>query len=391
MNDCWSTPYTDAPFLRRVRAGEGGGITTAVAVAALGAICVVGVLVAFWLASRRPVDARIATALDRVDDSLVGLAQRIEAASERPIEPGSRLDTIGSTIELDEVLHRTLAASGALPSVDGSSIRVQRANGQVETATHGNIRPESAPFLTGPPDGTSFASGLTSWDVEEPGALRTGLVVPIGPEGPGTLAVYSRKVHAFDEDSVTLLAAIARHAAPAIENAFRFLDVQELAATDLRTGLRSALAFAEELPREVSAARRHGRPLCMIQVDLDDFGLINKTFSQETGDAVLEEFGARIRATIRGGDAAYRNSGGADEFFVILPDTTREFAKRFYGRLAFEIAERPFGEAGTLTMSGGLAELNADDDVESLTARTGALVAKAKLAGKNQLADDGAP
>ena len=379
-------------FLRRVDAGEGGGITTAVAVAALGAICVVGVLVAFWLAS----GGRSMRGLQRPwtgsTTASSGLPERSKPPRNDRASRARRLgDTIGSTIELDEVLHRTLAASGALPSVDGSSIRVQRANGQVETATHGNIRPESAPFLTGPPDGTSFASGLTSWDVEEPGALRTGLVVPIGPEGPGTLAVYSRKVHAFDEDSVTLLAAIARHAAPAIENAFRFLDVQELAATDLRTGLRSALAFAEELPREVSAARRHGRPLCMIQIDLDDFGLINKTFSQETGDAVLEEFGARIRATIRGGDAAYRNSGGADEFFVILPDTTREFAKRFYGRLAFEIAERPFGEAGTLTMSGGLAELNADDDVESLTARTGALVAKAKLAGKNQLADDGAP
>lgn len=348
-------------------------------------------LVALWLAARRPADARIATALERVDDRLVGLTERIEAASGRPNASNSSLDTIGSTIELDEVLHRTLAAAGALPAVDGGSIRVQRANGEIETAIQGHVRPESAPFLTGPPDYASFVSGMTSWDVEGPDALRTGLVVPIGPEGTGTLAVYSRNANAFDQDSVTLLATIARHAAPAIQNAFRFLDVQELAATDLRTGLRSALAFAEELPREVGAARRHGRPLCMIQVDLDDFGLVNKTFSQETGDSVLAEFGARIRAAIRGGDAAYRNSGGADEFFVILPDTTRELAKRFYGRLAFEIAERPFGETGTLTMSGGLAELGADDTVESLIARTGALVRKAKLAGKNQLVDDSTP
>jgi len=347
------------------------------------------VLVAFWLASRRPVDARIATALERVDDRLVGLTERIEAASARPNASSSGLDAIGSTIELDEVLHRTLAAAGALPAVDGGSIRVQRANGEIETAIRGSVRPEAAPFLAGPPDGASFVSGMTSWDVGGAEELRTGLVVPIGPNGTGTLAVYSRNPNAFNQDSVTLLAAIARHAAPAIQNAFRFLDVQELAATDHRTGLRSALAFAEELPREVGAAHRHGRPLCMIQLDLDDFGLINKTFSQETGDAVLAEFGARVRATIRGGDAAYRNSGGADEFFVILPDTTRELAKRFYGRLAFEIAERPFGETGALTMSGGLAELRADDSVESLTARTWTLLKKAKQSGKNQLIDDG--
>lgn len=336
-------------------------------------------------------DARIATALERVDDRLVGLTERIEAASAWPTDRASNLDAIGSTIDLDEVLQRALAAAAALPAVDGRAIRVQRRNGEVTTAVQGQVRPDGVSLPGGPPDGARFTTGLTSWEVDHPDALRSGLVVPIGPEGTGTLAVFSRNANAFDRDAVALLATIARHTAPAVQNAIRFVEVQELAATDLRTGLRSALAFAEELPREISAARRHGRPLCMIQVDLDDFGQINKDHSHELGDTVLAEFGERIRATIRGGDTAYRNSGGADEFFVLLPDTTRELARRFYGRLAFEIAERPFGEAGTLTMSGGLVELRADDTMETLTARSGALVKKAKDAGKNQLMDDGTP
>ena len=120
-----------------------------------------------------------------------------------------------------------------------------------------------------------------------------------------------------------------------MQNAFRYLEVQELAATDSRTGLGSASAFEEALPREISAARRHGRPLCLIQIDLDDFGEINKrTGSLDAGNAVLAEFGERVRATIRGSDAAFRNSGGADEFFLILPETTRELAERLYARLA---------------------------------------------------------
>ena len=69
---------------------------------------------------------------------------------------------------------------------------------------------------------------------------------------------------------------IARRAEPAVQNAFRYLEAQHLAATDSRTGLGSASAFEEALPRELSAARRHGRPLCLIQIDLDDFGAINK-------------------------------------------------------------------------------------------------------------------
>ena len=218
--------------------------------------------------------------------------------------------------------------------------------------------------------------------------LRTGLVVPLGLDGTGVLAVFSRDANAFDADAVTILSTIARYAGPAVENAFRFLDVQELAATDLRTGVGSALAFEEALPREISAARRYGRPLSLIQVDLDDFGEINKKYSQEVGNDVLAEFGERVLTTIRGSDAAFRNSGGADEFFLILPDTTREFAKLLYGRLAFEMAARPFGEVGPVTMSGGLVELRPDDTPETLQARSGALIRLAKD-GKSRLCDDG--
>ena len=135
-----------------------------------------------------------------------------------------------------------------------------------------------------------------------------------------------------------------------MQNAFRYLEVQELAATDSRTGLGSASAFEEALPREISAARRHGRPLCLIQIDLDDFGAINKRARRsQAGDAVLAEFGERVRATIRGSDAAFRNSGGADEFFLILPETTREEREaalrapglRDGGSVRFADVERP--------------------------------------------------
>jgi diguanylate cyclase (GGDEF)-like protein len=346
------------------------------------------VLVAFWLASRRPVDARIVTALEHVDDRLVDLVERIEATSRRPVDPVSGLgDAIGSTIDLDEVLQRTLAAASALPSVDGSAVKVQRGNGFEATAVQGLVADGAAAFLAGPPDGARFVAGRTSWEVSHADALRTGLVVPLGIDGTGVLAVFSRDANAFDAEAVTILSTIARYAGPAVENAFRFLDVQELAATDLRTGVGSALAFEEALPREISAARRYGRPLSLIQVDLDDFGEINKKYSQEVGNDVLAEFGERVLTTIRGSDAAFRNSGGADEFFLILPDTTREFAKLLYGRLAFEMAARPFGEVGPVAMSGGLVELRPDDTPETLQARSGALVKLAKD-GKNRLCDD---
>ena len=174
--------------------------------------------------------------------------------------------------------------------------------------------------IEGPPDGTPFASGIASWEGFGTDALRSGLVVPLGE---GSLAVYSRLPDAFDAEAVELLTAIARRAEPAVQNAFRYLEAQHLAATDSRTGLGSASAFEEALPRELSAARRHGRPLCLIQVDLDDFGAINKRArgSLDDGNAALSEFGERVR----GADPRQRH--GLPELGRrgrVLPDPPRD-------------------------------------------------------------------
>ena len=338
---------------------------------------------------RRPLDARVTRALEQVDERLVTITEQISAAARGTGEPDAGLgDAIGSTIELGEVLQRTLAAAEALTAVDGSRVSVRRPDGTLANAVRGLVVEGSDSTLGGPPDGAPFVSGFADWEVGSADGLRTGLVVPLGPDRSGSLAVFSRLANAFDTEAADVLAAIARRAAPAVQNAFRYLEVQELAATDSRTGLGSASAFEDALPREISTARRHGRPLCLIQIDLDDFGEINKLYSHAAGDAVLEEFGERVRATIRSGDSAFRNSGGADEFFVILPETPLEHAKRLYGRLVFEMGSRPFGEAGDVTMTSGLAELRSDDTEDSLRKRAGRAQRLGKASGKNQLVAD---
>ena len=350
-------------------------------------VLAVALLAAIW---RRRLDARLARTLDRVDERLSGISEQISSAASGPREPDADLETaIGSTIELREVLQRTLVASEALPAVDGGRVSVRRSNGSFETQVRGRIDELGGTPFEGPPDGMPFVSGIASWETEGTGGLRTGLVVPLGRDGLGTLSVFSRLPHAFDAEAADTLAKIAVRAVPAIQNAIRFLEVQERAATDMLTGLGSPIAFKEALPQEISAARRRGRPLCLIQVDLDDFGRINKEFSLEVGDRVLSEFGERVRATIRGSDRAFRNSGGADEFFLILPETTRDEAKRLYGRLVFEISTPPLGGLDEpVTLSGGLAELRPDDTVESLKERAGNAQQIVKRSGKNDLRTD---
>lgn len=339
-----------------------------------------------WLALRRLGGRDVTATLGEIDTRLAGIDERIDAALQTQGRPRNTFGpSIGETLDLEEVLQRTLAAAHAVGPVDGGHVVIRKADGSVTAATSGLVAVEAGRGGSGPPDGSAYAHGVFAWEVPDPEALRAGLVVPLAG---GSLGVFSRTSNAFGSDEAAILSAIARGAEPAVRNALEHLAVLERAATDLLTGLGSASAFAEALPRAISAARRAKRPLCLIQIDLDDFGAINKRFGQSAGNATLAEFGRRVLSTIRGSDAAYRNSGGADEFFVILPETARDDAKQSYARLAFEMRAPGFAHIEALTMSAGLVELRSEDSAEALLERADLLVRRAKGRGKDGLISD---
>jgi diguanylate cyclase (GGDEF)-like protein len=345
-----------------------------------------------WLALRRPRRRPPSDALEVIQAQLTQIEESLSAAIRPRLDDNGELGpTIHATLELGEVLQRTLAAAHAVKAVDGGRVWVRHPDGTLTPATSGLVvESPKHDGIEGPPDGTPFTAGIASWEGLGTDALRSGLVVPLGE---GSLAVYSRLPNAFGEESVELLTAIARRAETAVQNAFRYLEAQHLAATDSRTGLGSASAFEEALPRELSAARRHGRPLCLIQVDLDDFGEINRrTGSLDAGNTALAEFGERVRRLIRGSDTAFRNSGGADEFFLILPETTREEARLLYSRIEFEMSAPPLAALDPpVTMSSGLVELRPGESEASLLRRAGYAQKIAKENDKNQLVADDDP
>jgi diguanylate cyclase (GGDEF)-like protein len=341
---------------------------------------------AIWLALRRGGSPGVQETLDAIDSRLAGLDDRVNAVLRRTAGPEESLGSaIAETLDLTEVLQRTLAAAEAVGAVDGGRITVELAGGRAVTEVRGLAGSDAA--AAGPPDGSPYRHGIMSWQVEGEG-LRSGCVVPLGQ---GSLAVYSTRAYAFDADDAATLTAIAQRAEPAVRNALAYLKVQQEAATDLLTGLGSNRAFEEAFPRAIDASRRHGRPLCLIGIDLDRFGSINKVFSQEVGNITLAEFARRLRGAIRGSDAAYRLSGGADEFFLLLPETTRAAALNLYTRLLFEMGAEPFPEVGSVTMSSGLVELRDGDTTASLKDRADELVRLAKAAGGDCVLDDGPP
>jgi diguanylate cyclase (GGDEF)-like protein len=76
----------------------------------------------------------------------------------------------------------------------------------------------------------------------------------------------------------------------------------------------------------LAAARRDGRPLALLLMDLDRFKHANDTFGHHQGDIVLKEIGLRLQTNLRESDTIARLGG--DEFGVLLPLTGRRRGRR---------------------------------------------------------------
>jgi diguanylate cyclase (GGDEF)-like protein len=327
--------------------------------------------------------------------------REISEALERTQEEARRnrfLGELGASIDLDEVLSRTLEAGGAISGVDAALVSIRNDGKRPFVATLGLTTDEAQRHvISDPPNGQEARATTMTYqyppELEDADELvYSGLAVPVpGEAAPlGFIAVYSRAPgHRFDEATMRELEELAKRAAPAIENARRFREARRLADLDALTGLHNRRYFHETLAREVARAQRYGRALALIVFDLDDFKAINDRIGHLAGDAVLSEAAERVRAVVRSADIACRVGG--DEFAVILPESSTGDADQLYHRLRGAVASQPVGQAGRLSLSAGIAELREDDGPTRFFERADEALYRAKELGKGQVFEAGKP
>ncbi len=165
-------------------------------------------------------------------------------------------------------------------------------------------------------------------------------------------------------------------------------SARQQALLDALTGLYNRRYFNERLPRDVERALRTGQPLAMALVDLDDFGLVNKEHGWASGDAVLRQFAALVRARTRLVDWTARYGG--EEFAIVLPDTEPAAAQAVLERLREAVTNlqvhAPNGQSMRLSASIGLAWLQPGvADAMALAKAAGNACRSAKVTGKNRL------
>jgi diguanylate cyclase (GGDEF)-like protein len=361
--------------------------------AALGAGVVV-LATRLAVASRRAdrrADERVGEVVRTLEKRMDELAGELAAAVDRAEEESRRsgfLAEIAGSIEMDEVLARTLEAGARLDGIDAAVVRLE-GEGPTTVAARG-LPADGAEAISGPPDGSRPRAIEVSYryhpeEAAEQARIHAGLAVPLETDGEpiGYLAVYTREPgRRFGDADVRELEQLTEHASPAIENSQRFREARQLADLDALTGLHNRRYFHETLARECSRAHRYGRKLALIVFDLDNFRAVNERVGHLGGDAVLAEAAERVRDVVRTADIACRVGG--DEFAVIMPESGVEQAEQLFERLQEGIDGRPIDRAGRLRISAGVAELRADDDAISFFERADAALYRAKHAGKAQ-------
>ena len=92
------------------------------------------------------------------------------------------------------------------------------------------------------------------------------------------------------------------------------------ALLDGLTELGNHRAFQEELARQLVHAERHGTPLCLLVIDVDDLKRVNDERGHAGGDALLVAVGRLAMTHVRRSDRAFRVGG--DEFAILLPQAS---------------------------------------------------------------------
>ena len=100
--------------------------------------------------------------------------------------------------------------------------------------------------------------------------------------------------------------------------------VQAPPATDSLTGLPTRVFFEEQLAAAAAKADATSARLALLFIDLDGFKPVNDTNGHAVGDRVLEQVGARLKATSRGKDVVARVGG--DEFLLLLRNVASQEA-----------------------------------------------------------------
>jgi diguanylate cyclase (GGDEF)-like protein len=224
-----------------------------------------------------------------------------------PDEPETFIVTEASGTGSAELAGRRLAAA-AMPT----ELLVRLAGGEVVTAADlGGLDLAGDAPLEPAADGADPA-GL---DRREHRPL-TLLPLVNGERFFGVLSISAGA--ALPEDLRKSLEALRTQVSLALDSVALTDELTVRAMTDALTGLGNRALLRDRLVAALARAKRSGRPVGVLLLDLNGFKPINDTYGHDAGDEMLRVVADRLRDSVRTEDVVGRLGG--DEFVVIAED-----------------------------------------------------------------------
>jgi diguanylate cyclase (GGDEF)-like protein len=145
-------------------------------------------------------------------------------------------------------------------------------------------------------------------------------------------------------DELERFEAIVDQAALAFDVVGLLADLRKQARHDPLSGLANRKLLAERAGLAMAQARRSGRQVGLLFIDLDRFKLVNDEFGHSAGDEVICQVADRLREIVRTQDTVARLGG--DEFVVLLTECDDLQDAVTAGHRVSAVMQEPFRVAG---------------------------------------------
>jgi diguanylate cyclase (GGDEF)-like protein len=209
----------------------------------------------------------------------------------------------------------------------------------------------------------------------------------------GVINLTDKTGGGFDENDLKLVESVASHASVALDRTDYYKmseDLRKISITDSLTDLYNRRFFQDRINEEIERSRRHGLPVSLIMLDIDNFKQYNDTYGHLAGDEALRLTAATIKNSVRNIDRVARYGG--EEFAVILPMTEIAAARDIAERIRSGVAGRYFPDDALratvkLTASLGIASFPQHaDNLFDLVGNADKALYISKVNGKNRVA-----
>lgn len=168
------------------------------------------------------------------------------------------------------------------------------------------------------------------------------------------------------------------------------IRARDEAVLDPLTRVLNRKGFDLELASMLAQPPEPGSEHCLIMIDIDHFKTVNDSHGHVMGDRVIQALGEVLRSCVTNKAHAVARYGG-EEFAILLPNYALEssvaLAEMVRQRTkAMRIRDRRTQEVVlTVSISAGVAAMQAGDDAQALIERADAALYKSKQTGRDRV------